>query len=145
MAPKSTAKRSAASRAEPKPQLTESAAKPISVADNVKAYADVSASNRWATILKVEDPKDPREEVINISLMEGNVPPAANDLAEEGNEHAAQYAYQRVAGGVVIGMRRGGEFESVDGFGWKDAADKAARGNPNGGGATRVLAEARSE
>lgn len=145
MAPKSNAKRSAASKATPKHQATVSAQAPISVADNLKAYADVSASNRWATILKVDDPKDPREEIINISLMEGGVPPAPNDLAEEGNEHASQYAYQRVAGGVIIGMRRGGEFESVDGFGWKDADDKAARGNPNGAGTTRVLAEARAE
>ena len=35
-------------------------------------------------------------------------------------------------------MRRCGGYESVHGFGWKDADDKAARGNPNGGGAARV-------
>jgi hypothetical protein len=77
MASKSAgAKHSAASKAAPKHQTTVSAQAPISVADNVKAYADVSTSNRWATILTVADPKDPREEVINISLMEAGVPPA---------------------------------------------------------------------
>jgi hypothetical protein len=29
----------------------------FTVADNLKTYADVSASNRWSTILKVDDPK----------------------------------------------------------------------------------------
>lgn len=142
MAKKSVAKRSAAKpAAAPEQKTTESSQAAISVGDNVKAYADVSTSNRWATIRKVDeafDKNDPREEVINISLMEGGVPPAANDLAEEGNESAQHYSYQRVAGGVIIGMRRGGAFESVDGFGWKDAADKAAHGNPVGAGSARA-------
>ncbi len=36
---------------------TVSSQAPITVADNLKTYADVSASNRWSTILKVDDPK----------------------------------------------------------------------------------------
>lgn len=127
-------------KAAPQPASTTSSQSAISVADNVKAYQDVSTSNRWATIKQTDGTfdKDAREEVINISLMDGGVPPGANELANEGNDNAQHYSYQRVAAGVTIGMRRGGPFESVDGFGWKDAADKAAHGSPVGSGSTRV-------
>lgn len=123
-----------------KRESTTSSQQAISVSDNMKAQADVSATNRWATIKHIDEAfdKDARDEVINISLMEGGVPPHPNELAEDGNENAEHYAYQKVAEGVIIGMRRGGEYESVDGFGWKDAADKAAHGNPVGAGSTRV-------
>lgn len=142
MAKKSVAKRTASAKSKAaEPKSTKSSQSALSVADNVKAYEDVSTSNRWATIKKTDGTfdKDAREEVINISLMEGGVPPAPNELAEKGNEHADTYSFQKVAGGVIIGMRRGGPFESVDGFGWKDAADKAAHGNPVGAGSTRVV------
>src|SRR4051812_255641 len=99
MAKKSVAKSSASARSATEAKSTASSQAAITVADNVKAYADVSASNRWATIKKIDeafDKNDPREEVINISLMEGGVPPAANELAEAGHEHAQHYSYQKV-------------------------------------------------
>lgn len=136
------AKRSAAKRKDAAPaETTKSSQEALSVRANTEARADVKGSNRWATIKEIDeafDPKDPRVEVINISLMEGGTPPEPGELADESNENAGKYSYQRVAGGVIIGMRRGGPFESVDGFGWRDAEDKAAHGNPVGGGATRL-------
>jgi hypothetical protein len=143
MAKKSVAKRSAAketaSKAE-KPAGTTSANKAISVKDTVSARAAAVTTNRWATLKEADGifDKDPRKEVINISIMENGPPEVDGELAKEGNEAASHYSYQQVGPGVMIGMREGGEFESVDGFGWKDAADKAAHGNPNGGGAARI-------
>jgi hypothetical protein len=143
MAKKSVAKRSAAkdtaSDAE-KPVKTTSANKALSVKDTVGARAAAVATNRWATLKETDGvfDKDPRKEVINISIMENGPPEVDAELAKEGNEAADGYSYQQVGPGVMIGMREGGEFESVDGFGWKDAADKAAHGNPAGQGAARL-------
>jgi hypothetical protein len=143
MAKKSVAKRSAAketaSKAE-KPAGTTSANKAISVKDTVDARAAAVATNRWATLKQTDGifDHDPRKEVINIAIMENGPPEVDADLAREGNEAANDYSYQQVGPGVMIGMREGGEFESVDGFGWKDAADKAAHGNPAGQGAARL-------
>lgn len=143
MAKKSVAKRSAAKEIAgdaDKPVLTTSANKPLSVHDTVGARAAAVATNRWATLKETDGifDKDPRKEVINISIMENGPPEVDADLAAEGNEQAEKYSYQQVGPGVMIGMREGGEFESVDGFGWRDAADKAAHGNPAGQGAARI-------
>jgi hypothetical protein len=144
MAKKSVAKRSAAKEtasAPEKPAKTTSANKALSVKDTVGARAVAVATNRWATLKETDGifDKDLRKEVINISIMENGPPEVDAELAKEGNEEAAdKYSYQQVGPGVMIGMREGGEFESVDGFGWKDAADKAAHGNPAGQGAARL-------
>jgi hypothetical protein len=143
MAKKSVAKRSAAkdtASAAEKPVKTTSANKALSVKDTVGARAAAVATNRWATLKETDGvfDKDPRKEVINISIMENGPPEVDAELAKEGNEAADGYSYQQVGPGVMIGMREGGEFESVDGFGWKDAADKAAHGNPAGQGAARL-------
>ena len=138
MAKKSVAKRSASKR--PVATSTKSANAALSVAQGVEARAAAVTSNRWATLKNVDeafDKNDPRKEVINISIME-NGPPDPKDLAAKGNENAQHYSYQQVSPSVIIGMREGGPFESVDGFGWKDAADKAAHGNPVGSGSTRI-------
>lgn len=139
MAKKSVAQRSAA-KPEEKPELTKSTNKALSLQDGAKARADFSATNRWATLMETDPTfdSDARKAVINISVMDPNYPPEINpDLIEEGNEAGVKYTVQQVGPGVAIGMREGGEFESTDGFGWKDAFDKAANGNPNGGGDTR--------
>ncbi|WP_024337993.1 hypothetical protein [Bradyrhizobium japonicum] len=143
MAKKSVAKRSAAKDAAgeaEKPARTTSANKALSVKDTVGARAAAVATNRWATLKETDGifDKDPRKEVINISIMENGPPEVDGSLAAEGNENAEKYTYQQVGPGVMIGMREGGEFESVDGFGWRDAEDKAAHGNPAGQGAARL-------
>lgn len=144
MAKKSVAKRSAAKETSgdaEKPVKTTSANKALSVKDTVGARSAAVATNRWATLKETDGifDKDPRKVVMNISLMENGPPEVDGDLAKEGNEEAAdKYTYQQVGPGVMIGMREGGEFESADGFGWKDAADKAAHGSPNGPGAARI-------
>lgn len=143
MAKKSVAKRSAAkdtADGAQKPARTTSANKALSVKDTVGARAAAVATNRWATLKETDGifDKDPRKEVINISIMENGPPEVDAELAAEGNENADKYTYQQVGPGVMIGMREGGEFESVDGFGWRDAEDKAAHGNPAGQGAARL-------
>jgi hypothetical protein len=143
MAKKSVAKRSAAketAQGGERPALTTSSNKALSVSDTVGARAAAVATNRWATLKQTDGifDHDPRKEVINISIMENGPPEVDAELAKEGNEVADGYSYQQVGPGVMIGMREGGEFESVDGFGWKDAADKAAHGNPAGRGAARL-------
>jgi hypothetical protein len=128
------------SNADHKPLTGEGQRKRLSVAENADARSAAYATNRWATIKDVDETfdHDPRREVINISLMENGPPEVSADLADERNEEKDRYSYQQVGPGVMIGMREGGEFEGVDGFGWKDADDKAAHGNPNGAGATRM-------
>lgn len=145
MAKKSVAKRSAAKKAkasEAKPETTKSMGTAISGQAIIEARAKVVADNRWATLKQVDEAFDKgngRKEVINISIMDPNMPPEINpDLLADGHEQGVKYSVQQVAGGVMIGMREGGSFESVDGFGWKDAADKAAHGSPLGAGATRL-------
>jgi hypothetical protein len=142
MAKKSVAKRSAAKQTTDaeKPATTKSANKALSVKDTVDARAGAVATNRWATLKETDGifDKDPRKEVINISIMEAGPPEVDPELAKDGNEHADKYSYQQVGPGVMIGMREGGSFESVDGFGWKDAADKAAHGSPAGPGTARI-------
>jgi hypothetical protein len=124
-----------------KPKKTTSQNKAMSIGDSAKLRSETVATNRWA-ILKETDgvfDKDARKEVINICIMDPNWPPEINpDLIEEGNKMGESYTVQQIGSGVTIGMREGGEFESADGFGWKDAADKAAHGNPVGTGATRL-------
>ncbi len=131
----------AAEKPADKPAKTESQNKAMSIGDSAKLRSETVATNRWA-ILKETDgkfDKDARKEVINICIMDPNWPPEINpDLVEEGNKMGETYTVQQVGAGVTIGMREGGEFESADGFGWKDAADKAAHGNPVGAGATRL-------
>lgn len=125
-----------------KPKTTTSQNKAMSIGDSAKLRSETVATNRWA-ILKQTDgkfDKDERKEVINICIMDPNWPPEINpELVEEGNKMGESYTVQQIGAGVTIGMREGGEFESVDGFGWKDAADKAAHGNPVGSGATRLV------
>lgn len=124
-----------------KPAVTQSQNKAMSIGDAAKQRSETVATNRWA-ILKETDgkfDKDARKEVINICIMDPNWPPEINpELVEEGNKMGETYTVQQVGAGVTIGMREGGEFESADGFGWKDAADKAAHGSPVGAGATRL-------
>jgi len=121
-------------QAKPEPsKSTQSANKPLSVKDSREARAKVYATNRWATIQHIEEANDPsnvRDEVINISIMEAGPPEIAEALTEEDNEVAENYTYQQVGPGVTIGMRRGGEFGSVDGFGWKDKEEMAAHSSP---------------
>jgi hypothetical protein len=126
--------------AEAKPAQTKSANKPISVKENAEARSKAYATNRWATIKEVDETfdHDPRREVINISIMESGPPEVDAELAKDGNEHGEKYSFQQVGPGVMIGMREGGEFQSTDGFGWKDQADFAAHGSPAGAGATRA-------
>ena len=145
MAKKSVAKRSAANseaaKTEDRPALTTSANKALSFTESADARSKAVATNRWATLKETDGifDSDARKEVINISIMDPNMPPDTNpDLAKEGNESGAKYTVQQVGPGVTIGMREGGEFESTDGFGWKDAMDKAAHGSPAGAGATRL-------
>lgn len=88
---------------------------------------------RWAIIMKVDD-RDSREEVIDIKQM---APGAKPELAAD-NQNPDNYAIEQVPDSVIIGMRRGGKFEAADGFGWRDAEDKAARGSPIGAGQTRL-------
>lgn len=88
---------------------------------------------RWAIIMKV-DGRDAREEVIDIKQMALGAKP---ELAAD-NENPDNYAIEQVPDSVIIGMRRGGKFEAAGGFGWRDAEDKAARGNPIGAGQTRI-------
>lgn len=90
---------------------------------------------RWATIFKVDD-NDPREEVIDIKQMAPGTVPGLFGL--EDSENADKYSIEQVPADVIIGMRRGGKFEAVQGFGWRDAEDKAVRGNPIGQGAARL-------
>jgi len=116
-----------------KPELTKSANEPLSVKASGEARAKAYATNRWATIKHVEEANDPsntRDEVINISIMEAGPPEVAEGLTDDDNKLAEHYTYQQVGPGVAIGMRRGGEFGSVDGFGWKDAAEEAAHSSP---------------
>ncbi len=124
-----------------KPATTQSKNKSMSIGDSAKLRSETVATNRWATLKETDGKfdKDARKEVINISIMDPNWPPEINpELVEDGNKMGETYTVQQVGAGVTIGMREGGEFESVDGFGWKDAADKAAHGNPVGAGATRL-------
>lgn len=88
---------------------------------------------RWAVIMKV-DGRDAREEVIDIKQMA----PGSKPEIDAENEHPENYAIEQVPDSVIIGMRRGGKFEAAGGFGWRDAEDKAARGNPIGAGQTRI-------
>lgn len=124
-----------------KPAKTESQNRAMSIGAAAKQRSETVATNRWA-ILKETDgkfDKDARKEVINICIMDPNWPPEINpELVEEGNKMGETYSVQQIGAGVTIGMREGGEFESADGFGWKDAADKAAHGSPVGAGATRL-------
>ena len=78
--------------------LTKSANKALSVDEGVKARADYTATNRWATVKETDGvfDKDVRKEVINISIMESGPPEASADLAAEGNENAGRYTYQQV-------------------------------------------------
>jgi hypothetical protein len=135
------AKQAEADKAADNPAQTQSQNKAMSIGDSAKLRSETVATNRWA-ILKETDgvfDKDARKEVINICIMDPNWPPEINpELAEEGNKHGDTYTVQQVGAGVTIGMREGGVFESADGFGWKDAADKAAHGSPVGAGATRL-------
>jgi hypothetical protein len=133
----------AAPKAEAKPkdpELTKSANKSISVKEAGEQRAAAIMSNRWATIKETDGvfDKDPRREVISIALMEAGPPEVSTELSGADDKHTERYSYQQVGPGVIIGMREGGAFESVDGFGWKDAADKAAHGNPVGSGATQL-------
>lgn len=130
-APKAEAKVEA--KKDNKPELTKSANKPLSVGENVEARASAYSTNRWATIKHVEEANDPsntRDEVINVSIMEAGPPEVDGALTEKGNEVAEHYTYQQVGPGVAIGMRRGGEHGSVDGFGWRDEAELAAHTSP---------------
>ncbi len=116
-----------------KPKSTQSANKPLSIKENAEARAKAVATNRWATIKHVEEANDPdntRDEVIVISIMEAGPPEVEESLTAEDNEFAEAYTYQQVGPGVQIGMRRGGEYGSVDGFGWKDEAELAAHSSP---------------
>jgi hypothetical protein len=99
------------------------------------------AVGRWMIIKKIDEAWDKnagsREEVIDIKAMEpGRVPELAG-IADGSNENAGNYSVELAPDGVQIGMRRGGPFEQVAGFGWIDAADKQAKGG-TGSGATRV-------
>jgi len=121
------------SQAKAKPEVTKSANEPLSVKANGEARAKAVATNRWATIKHVEEANDPdnsRDEVIVISIMEAGPPEVDAALTEDDNEVAEHYTYQQVGPGVMIGMRRGGEFGSVDGFGWKDKEEMAAHASP---------------
>jgi hypothetical protein len=114
---------------------------PNSVAANREARLARTASGRIATIraFGAEDgDKDPREEVINIGQFEPGHRPDLGDLEAEGNKHADAYSVEEVPEGVLIGMRRGGSFNTVAGFGWRDAEDFAAHGSPAGQGAARL-------
>lgn len=116
-----------------KPKSTQSANKPLSIKENAEARSKAVATNRWATIKHVEEANDPdntRDEVIVISIMEAGPPEVEESLTAEDNEFAEHYTYQQVGPGVQIGMRRGGEYGSVDGFGWKDEAELAAHSSP---------------
>ncbi|WP_398469630.1 hypothetical protein [Tardiphaga sp.] len=86
------------------------------------------APGRWAVILK--------DEVIDIKQMAPGSKPKLFGL--EDSEHASDYSIEQVPETVIIGMVRGGKFESADGFGWKSAEDKAARGSPIGSGAVSL-------
>jgi hypothetical protein len=102
--------------------------------------APAEGSGRWATIVKIDDPKDAREVVANISQMN---PPGIPPEVEPDEENEGNYSVEEVAGGVLIGMRRGGKwlpegYAKVEGFGWRDEADYVAAGSPVGVGATRL-------
>jgi hypothetical protein len=127
MAKKSVAKRSAAkdtASAAEKPVKTTSANKALSVKDTVGARAAAVATNRWATLKETDGvfDKDPRKEVINISIMENGPPEVDAELAKEGNEAADGYSYQQVGPGVMIGMREGDAELAKEGN--EEAADK---------------------
>ncbi len=93
---------------------------------------------RWAVIMSVDDKGDSRDEVIDIKQMAPGTVPSLYNLEDEDNDNASKYSVEQVPADVIIGMRRGGSFETVNGFGWRDAEDKAVRGNPIGSGAVRL-------
>jgi hypothetical protein len=118
------------SKAPAKTTAKAAADKPESKSSVIKGDASLSefAPGRWAVLLK--------DEVIDIKQMAPGHKPSLYGLAD--SEHVDDYSVEQVPESVIIGMSRGGEFESVDGFGWKSAEDKAARGAPIGQGATRL-------
>lgn len=106
------------------------------------------APGRWATIMKKGDEfdKDNREEVINISQMAPGFQPDTPGLDEPGRgrkgeeveDPSGDYSVEQVPEGVIIGMRRGGEYMAVAGFGFRDQEDYVSRGSPVGPGSTRL-------
>lgn len=86
------------------------------------------APGRWAVLLK--------DEVVDIKQMAPGHKPELYGL--EDSDHVGDYSIEQVPENVIIGMVRGGKHEAANGFGWKSAEDKAAKGNPIGQGAVRL-------
>jgi hypothetical protein len=121
----------------PKATTNSTAASTAPRASKTDAALTEFTPGRWAVIMKVEG-KDSREEVIDIKQMAPGAKPSLYGLADTDDKNTGNYSVEQIPDGVIIGMRRGGEFESADGFGWRDAEDKAARGGPIGSGAVRL-------
>ena len=127
MAKEATPKREAASR--------------NSVAANREKRLAATTAGRFATIRSIgkdDGDKDVRDEVINIAQFEPGHFPELPELEKDDAEYADKYSVEEVPEGVLIGMRRGGKYLSVAGFGWRDEADFAAHGSPAGQGSARL-------
>jgi hypothetical protein len=109
-------------------------------ADEAKERYAAFAPGRVATIKTMDDQfdKDKRDEILNISQLEPGAELDTSFLEEMDEAERGKYSFENISGGPIIGMRRGGKYMAVDGFGFRDEADFVSRGSPVGRGATRL-------